>query len=42
MENKKLQRMLMLMFALAAALIFDVREDLRDQFELVPFPNEEF
>ena len=42
MENKKLQRMLMLMFALAAALIFDVSEDLRDQFELVPFPNEEF
>ena len=42
MENKKLQRMLMAMFAVAAALIFDVSEDLRETFELVPFPNEEF
>ena len=41
-ENLKLKRMLMLMFGLAACLIFDVSEDLRDFLELVPFPSEEF
>lgn len=34
--------MLLLMFAGALCLIFDVSEDLRTFLELVPFPNLEF
>lgn len=41
-EHVKLKRMLIAMFAFAAAIIFDVSADLREFLELVPFPTEEF
>lgn len=41
-ENKKLFKYLMVMFAIAAAGIFDMFDIVREYLELVPFPNLEF
>lgn len=41
-ENKKLQRMLMFMFGMAVLITFNMSDEIRELFELVPFPNEEF
>lgn len=42
MENKKLFRYIMAMFAVAAAGIFDAFDIVREYLELTPFPNLEF
>ena len=41
-ENKKLQRMLSLMFLGATLITFNVSDEIREGLELVPFPTEEF
>jgi len=41
-ENKKLMYLLFANFCVAACLIFDYSEELRETFELVAYPNEEF
>lgn len=41
-ENKKLFKYLMVMFAVAAAAIFDMFDIVREYLELVPFPTLEF
>jgi len=41
-ENKKLQYLLFANFCVATCLIFDYNDELRETFELVPYPNDEF
>ena len=41
-ENKKLMYLLFANFCVATCLIFDYSEELRDTFELVAYPNEDF
>lgn len=41
-ENKKLQRMLAFMFGMAVLITFNMSDEVREMFELVPFPSEEF
>ena len=41
-ENKKLLYLLIGNFMVITALIFDSSEELREQLELVPYPNDQF
>lgn len=41
-ENKKLQYLLIANFLVLTSIIFNTSDDLRETFELVEYPNEEF
>lgn len=41
-ENPKLKWLLVANFMVITSCIFNTSDDLREQFELVPYPNDEF